>query len=467
MKKKALVFLLLALMMVLAVACGGKGTPPPAANSAPAQEAPAQEAPAQEAPKTGSEEIVINYLTIKNADHPIRKALDEMVAEYNAKTGSNIRIEYSTTADRASYEQKLRTQIASKNVPDWFDSDPNAYSRKLAESGYLADVGAFLDAQGLRDRIQPMALSYQTFDGLGTYLLPTAVDVEVFWYNIKIFADNGLVPPETWDDFLAACGTLKAAGVTCVSVSGKEQWPMLRYLAYIPFRLANNDWINKAKVGDASFGDDIGMQGINLLYTLGTNGYLQEGFATTDYGSAIDYFVSGKAAIFNMGSWQFSSFTAEGLKGTAVEGQIDYFLLPTVEGAVNSPSDIWSSGGVGIAFNKDTFEDKTAGFLKYMLSEESGYTEKVYRNGPIFSAILSDEIIESADPLYNKLTADIANIKIGGISWDVLVDPVTNSLLGDLSNALALGTISPEEFAAKIDASVKENAPNYFNNSEE
>ena len=37
--------------------------------------------------------ITINYLTIKNADHPIRKALDEIVSEDNSKGGDIIKIE--------------------------------------------------------------------------------------------------------------------------------------------------------------------------------------------------------------------------------------------------------------------------------------------------------------------------------------------------------------------------------------
>jgi len=437
------------LSLALLTACGSSNQPEGNGGSAEA------------ASGSGSKEITITYLTIKNADHPLRKALDEMLAEYNEATGSKIKIDYQTTADRGSYNQKLRTLIASNNVPDWFDSDPDAYARRLAEKGYLQDLGAFLDERQLRDRFQQIALSYQTFDELGTYLMPTAIDMEVFWYNKKLFADNNVSVPTTFAEFLEACAKLKAGGVTPISVSGKEKWPMLRYLAYVPFRLSNNDFINEAKQGKQSFGSEIGMQGIQFLYDLGTKGYFQQGFATTDYGGAIDYFLSGKAAIFNMGSWQFSSFTKDALAGTAVEGDIDYFLLPTMSNAVNKPNDIWTSGGVGLAFNKTTFNEKTQDFLAYMLSEKSGYVEKAYRLGPVFPALVSNGDMQT-DELFKKMMDDVSKVETGGISWDVLIDPVTNELMGDLANALALGTVTPELFAEKIDASVKENAPKYF-----
>jgi raffinose/stachyose/melibiose transport system substrate-binding protein len=454
--------LLMILALLFIAACGSNNTNSSAGSSSDSSGASSDSNKQSSATK----DVTITYLTIKNADHPLRMAIDEMLEEYNAKTGSSIKIDYQTTADRSSYNQKLRTLIASNKMPDWFDSDPDAYTRRLAESGGVQDFGAYLEEEGLTDSFQQVALSFQTFEGLGTYLMPTAVDMEVFWYNKQLFADAGASVPKTLDELLEASEQLKNSGITPIAVSGKEKWTMLRYLAYPPFRLANNDFINAAKTGEESFGSEVGLLGAQFLHDLGTKGYFQEGFATTDYGTAIDLFLSGKAAILNMGSWQFSSFTEQALKGSAVEGQIDYFLLPTMNNAVNKPTDIWTSGGVGIGFNKSTFEEKTRDFLNYIISEDSGYVEKVYRLGPIFPAIISHTQLET-DPLYNKLLADLANVEIGGISWDVLIDPVTNELMGDLANALALGMLTPQEFADQIDASVRENAARYFESANE
>lgn len=48
------------------------------------------------------------------------------------------------------------------------------------------------------------------------------------------------------------------------------------------------------------------------------------------------------------------------------------------------------------------------------------------------------------------------------VPWDTRFDPATNELIGNEISALVLGASSPEEFAKKMDAAIKENAPKYF-----
>ena len=38
--------------------------------------------------------------------------------------------------------------------------------------------------------------------GDGLYELPVELNIEGFWYNKKIFADNGIAVPTTWDEVL-------------------------------------------------------------------------------------------------------------------------------------------------------------------------------------------------------------------------------------------------------------------------
>ena len=46
----------------------------------------------------------------------------------------------------------------------------------------------------------------------------------VLWYNKQVFADNGLEPPTTFDEFFAAADTLKAAGVTPLALGDNGIW---------------------------------------------------------------------------------------------------------------------------------------------------------------------------------------------------------------------------------------------------
>ena len=55
------------------------------------------------------------------------------------------------------------------------------------------------------------------------YSVPVNIHrANVLWYNKKVFADNGLKPPETFDDFFAVADVLKARGITPLAFADQE-----------------------------------------------------------------------------------------------------------------------------------------------------------------------------------------------------------------------------------------------------
>ena len=46
----------------------------------------------------------------------------------------------------------------------------------------------------------------------------------VLWYNKKVFADNNLMPPKTWDEFFKVADALKAKGIVPFVIGTKEGW---------------------------------------------------------------------------------------------------------------------------------------------------------------------------------------------------------------------------------------------------
>ena len=46
----------------------------------------------------------------------------------------------------------------------------------------------------------------------------------VLWYNAHIFADHGLNPPKSFDQFFAVADKLKAAGIVPLSLASRDKW---------------------------------------------------------------------------------------------------------------------------------------------------------------------------------------------------------------------------------------------------
>lgn len=244
--------------------------------------------------------------------------------------------------------------------------------------------------------------------------------------------------------------------MTPIALTGREAWPIIRYISFVPFRLAGNEYIESLKKGKASMLDPVGMAGINFVAELGTKGYFQEGFATTDYPTAKDLFLSGKAAIWYIGTWEAGNLIEEKLPQN-MKGNLDYFKLPMTENTVTRPNDYWAHSGIGLAFSAKGFDNRVKAFFKYFIPK---YLSRAVDYGyfpPGKFTLRSD-----APALYKRIAADMLNVGQYAMCWDVRMDPVTTDLLGTEINALAQGIQKPQDFAKEIDNSVKENAPKFF-----
>src|SRR5437773_11850170 len=58
------------------------------------------------------------------------------------------------------------------------------------------------------------------------YTVPENIHrANVLWYSKKVFADNNLQPPTTWDEFKTAADALKAKGIAALALGDKDIWP--------------------------------------------------------------------------------------------------------------------------------------------------------------------------------------------------------------------------------------------------
>ena len=136
------------------------------------------------------------------------------------------------------------------------------------------------------------------------YALPTELNIEGFWYNKQILADNGIEAPTTWDDLVDAAATLKSAGVQPFSAAGKDGWPVTRLVGNYIFRDLGPDALQKVADGDAKLTDPEYVAAADAVAELGSRGLLRRrASGSIDYNAAMNQFLTGDAAFFYMGSW--------------------------------------------------------------------------------------------------------------------------------------------------------------------
>jgi raffinose/stachyose/melibiose transport system substrate-binding protein len=401
----------------------------------------------------------ISWLLSRPADGSVITIVKEIADEY-AKTHKGFALNLITTPDRPSYLQKYETLAAANQLPELFDTDATPFTRKLIDQGKLVDVEGLLKELGLYDKYRPLALDYQRFDDGSLYMMPFEFEMEFFWYNKALFKQAGVSVPKTLDDLVGICSPLRSKGVIPIAVSGQDGWPLERYMAYQPFRLAGPDYLNQLKRGDVKLGDDVGTTTAKWLSDLGSNDCFPEGFSSQGYTDARDLFTSGKAAVYQIGTWELPALTSPDLPAQ-VKNNIDYFPLPTVDGAVTQDNDYTVVSGIGTGISSKKFDSLVKDFLTYLLKE---YPAKMVESGHLAPVAGYDPVIpKGATELYARALSEVDNLGDEvAFPWDTQLDPTTNTRLQQELVLLVQGQITPEKFTKTIDDTIAENAPKFF-----
>lgn len=401
----------------------------------------------------------ISWLLSRPADGGVITTMKQIAADY-AKNHPGFSLNFITTPDRPSYIQKYETLAAANKLPELFDTDATPFAAKLAKQGKMIDAGKLLKSLGLYNDYRPAALNYQRFDDGSLYTIPFEFQMEFFWYNKALLQKAGVTVPKSLDDIPAMCTALRKAGITPLALDGQDQWPLERYMAYHPFRTAGPDYIKALKKGDAKLSDSTGTAAADWLDKLGQAKCFEDGFSSTGYSDAQALFTSGKAAMYNIGTWELASLATDKLD-PSVRSDVDYFTLPTTANSVTAANEYVSPSGIGMAVNAKTFDPLVRDFLKYALTQ---YPKLYAATGALSPTTnVQTTIPANATPLYKK-AVDQAN-DLGdkiAMPWDTQLDPTSNTRLQQELTLLVQGNIKPEEFVSTMDQVIQQNGPKAF-----
>jgi len=396
----------------------------------------------------------ISWLLSRPADGGVIQAMQQIADEY-AEDHPGFSLNLITTPDRPSYIQKYETLAAANKLPEFFDSDATPFAKKLADQGSMIDVSALLDDLGLTGEYREAALNYQRFSDGSLYMVPFEYSSEYFWYNSDLLKQAGVETPKTLDDFPATCKALRAEGITPIALDGQDLWPLERYMSYYPFRQVGPDYVRKLATGEAKFSDDAGQNAAQWLYDLGQAGCFQEGFSSTGYADAQALFTSGKAAMYNIGTWELSNLATDALNED-VRDAVNFFTLPTIEGAVTDDNEFVTTSGIGMAINAKTYDPLVRDFLAYALKR---YPEIYAASGALVpTTSVKVTVPDNATDLYQKALDQAEDVGTEiAVPWDTQLDPATNTRLQQELTLLVQGDITPDQFVSTMDATLTEN----------
>lgn len=148
------------------------------------------------------------------------QALEAYVHE-NAET-LGFDLEISKIQGGQQGDQVLQTKFATNDLPDILQ----VYKPQWVES-YANGLDQLVDLSGIKsvEQYDEAALKGTFIYKDKLYAMPIdSIVLSGVFYNKDVFEANNIEIPQTWDELLQACETLKAAGIVPVYYSGKDAW---------------------------------------------------------------------------------------------------------------------------------------------------------------------------------------------------------------------------------------------------
>ncbi len=116
----------------------------------------------------------------------------------------------------------LSTRLTGGDPPDAFQLHAGLEVEKYDPEKYLQPLDAFYTSEGL-DKVFPKdLLSLLKYKGHYWGVPVNIHRANVLWYNKKLFADNKLQPPTTWDEFFKVAKVFKAKGLIPLAIGTND-----------------------------------------------------------------------------------------------------------------------------------------------------------------------------------------------------------------------------------------------------
>jgi len=418
--KKLLAGVLAGVLAVGLAACGKKSSND--AGASPNASSGGSPSASSQASEPAKENITITFQNIyPDPTDPKYIMLHKLVDQYQNEH-PNIKIELDSL-NTDQQKLKLKTQAASKEVPDITIVNPAAQMQPFVDADLFEPLNDMVEKNGLKDTFQSGLLDAYTFNGK-LYALPDGNNIAVVYYNKSLFQQAGIAnPPSTFEELVDDVKTLKAKGITPIAIGEKDSWTGSFLFMNILLRTNNGPGFLKDVLdGKKTFNDPAFLDAVNAFQDLVQAGAFQEGATSFDYNAGENLFKTGKSAMYFMGSWATGGIETSDV---SKNGNVGVFKFPTV-GGKGDPNEFMLAPGSAFAVSKNSkHKQETLEFLNWFMLN---YPKEIF---PLKGAVGIGQKVDGDFKAagYSDMAINVLNmfkdVKGGDLAFDNTMNPGT------------------------------------------
>ncbi|RZQ61481.1 ABC transporter substrate-binding protein [Amycolatopsis suaedae] len=278
----------------------------------------------------------------ESPDSAMGKAWAAAIEEFE-RTHQGVKVRF----EEKGFEQIQKSAqmvLNSDEAPDLMEYNKgNATAGLLSKQGLLTDLSEQVASRGWDKVLSPGVQTTCKYDERGVmgggkwFGVPNYAEYTMLYYNKNLFAKHGVKIPATFDELVAAMDAFVRAGVTPLSMGGKE-YPAQHLLYQLALTRADSAWVDAFQryQGKADFHDHAWTYAATTFAEWVNKGYIGKASTGVDAEGMGTAFMAGDFPIMMSGSWWFGRLQRE---ITAFEW--DSSLWPQSGKTLGSSGNLW------------------------------------------------------------------------------------------------------------------------------
>ncbi|WP_106532326.1 extracellular solute-binding protein [Planomicrobium soli] len=391
---------------------------------------------------SGEKEIQFMHLWPEGSSKKHYDVVNDIIADYE-KENEGVKVDLEVLSNE-QYKDKLRVLSTSKELPDVGLTWSAGFLEPYVGGNMFAPLDDVIESD-LKDAFVPgTAEAYAIEDK--TYGLPLELNIVSIYYNEKMFTDNNIEVPETYEELIEASKAFREAGIQPVALGNRDSWTGSMWYMYLADRIGGADTLNKAIDRSGSFEDPALVEAAKEVQNMVDNGVFVNGFNGLADEEAKSMFMSGQSPMYMIATWDLPNFTTNEDVPQEFRDSVKYMNFPTVKGEGDMTSFVGGPGvGLFVAENSDVKEE-AKDFAAYFVKE---WGEKAVTEAGVIPATKVDAESLELPQMYKDILNELNNASNITLFADVQMSPGVAQTHLDSIQALFGKQMTPEEFAKK------------------
>ena len=392
-----------------------------------------------------AKDVTLTLWSIATESDSFHDAYASAIKDFES-THAGVKVVHETF-ENESYKTKIKSAVAANELPDVFYTWAGGFSQSFVDSGKVLELTKYYDSY--KDELSEAAIANITYDNK-VYGSTIVTPVSAMWYNQKIFNENGLKAPQTWDEFVTVCQTLKDAGITPIATSAKDKWVLAMLHDGLTLKSVGPEKLQKTLLKQGgSYSDPDFLVSAQKIKELADMGAFIDGAAALSNDEASAEFYAGKAGMYFTGSWMGGSIM------TDAENPADFSVtpIPVINDKNAKITDFMGGGADSLMVAASTPDADLAAEFAFEVTK--GISKYAYLSGagiPAWKVNYDDSEV----PELTKKVTEYANSATSFTLWfDTLLESEDAGEYLSLLQKLYLGSITPEDFQKEMAAQLE------------